>query len=399
MLPTQDEIWSRLRHEGIVSPEDAAALEAKRTADGPANGGAEAVLTWLMERQIVTPYQAGLLLGPSDRPLHVGAYLLRDRVLEGRLAGTYQATHRQLNFPVGLLLLEPYGSPAEIQARSLRLQREARISAQLNHPNLVKTYQVGRDPRGMFVAFEYLQGQSLGDLLTANSVMETAHEDPTLKLWDEVRGTTRVAVVCRLFADAAAGLAHAHELGIVHRNLSADNIWVCKGGPVKVLDFGLARDGLGCVDPPHVDRLLSAGEEFLGNTDCLAPEQGLGDVTPAPNADVYALGCTLYYALAGRLPFEAGTPGRQMLMHALRTASPPSEHNPTVPPELDALVLRMMSKRPEDRPQTAREVFDALQPFLNDADELLRHEPPNEALDDFLKWLAEQPAGEAPTAS
>jgi hypothetical protein len=220
-----------------------------------------------------------------------------------------------------------------------RFYREARAAAALDHPNIVRLYDVRQAEGVHFLVLEYISGASLGQLVDST-------------------GPLHHAQAVRHIIGAATGLAHAHEKGFVHRDVKPANLMVDRDGMVKVLDMGLARS---FIDPN--DRLTLAGEEgsVLGTADYLCPEQGLSEPTDA-RSDIYSLGITLFTLIAGHPPFPGNT--TQKLVHHQMTPTPDlTEVNPAVPDGLNEVVQMMTAKRPEDRYQSAEEVIDALRPF------------------------------------
>ncbi len=177
------------------------------------------------------------------------------------------------------------------------------------------------------------------------------------------RGMLPVAVACEAVRQAALGLAHVHEHGLVHRDVKPGNLMATADGAVKVLDLGLARLAEGAAD----DRQTAAGQ-ILGTFDYMAPEQARDPRLADARSDIYSLGCTLYRLLAGRVPFPGGN--RQEKIDAHRSARPAdlSGLRTDVPAALQALVGRMLAKDPADRPPTARAVAAALEPFARGAD-------------------------------
>jgi formylglycine-generating enzyme required for sulfatase activity len=179
------------------------------------------------------------------------------------------------------------------------------------------------------------------------------------------RGPLPVPLACDYIRQAALGLQHAHERRLVHRDVKPSNLLVTPRGQVKVLDLGLAllkRDaGSG-----KSHRMTQDGY-ILGTPDFLAPEQAQNPLGVDVRADIYALGATLFYLLAGRVPYDGATPAEKLVQHV--TAPPPSllQYRPDAPPQLDAIIQWMMAKRPEDRPQTAAQAAAALVPFCDPA--------------------------------
>jgi serine/threonine protein kinase len=389
-LSSIEQTWQALVDRAILSPERRDELRPSWVAAQPGNEDPQALLDWLIEQGDVTRYQADALQGRGDAPLEVGPYIVVDRIASGRLAGVYRARHRTLAVPVCLKLLRPGGFPHDREEQLARFQREARVSVQVDHPHVVRTYQVGQDGETYFLAFEELSGNSLGELLSADDARSDVEVMPADWLWNDDRTHTWPGEVCRLAQEAALGLAHMHEQGIVHRDVRPENLWVTPEGHVKVMDFGMARDALSYIDSPLTEEQAAGPSGFVGSTDYLSLEQALDAESAGPASDVYSLGCTLFHALTGRLPFVASTPAKQMLLHATQTAPAPSQFNPDVRDTLDEVVAGMMAKDPAGRYADCEAVADALEPFAAEAEH-----PPHEvvktpALMEFLRWIDEE---------
>ncbi len=215
-----------------------------------------------------------------------------------------------------------------------RLLREAQATAQLNHPNVVSVYDAGEaelpGPTGSvpFIVMELVEGVSLQDC-------------PPGSL-EEI-----LDIACQV----CTALEHAHAQGIIHRDLKPENVLILADGTAKLVDFGLART---------VASRLTAEGAILGTVFYIAPEQALGQEIDG-RADLYTLGVMLYEWAAGRLPFEGDDPVALIGQHLHAQVVPPREHNPEIPPALDALIVQLMSKRPEDRPRSAAEVRQMLE--------------------------------------
>jgi len=225
-----------------------------------------------------------------------------------------------------------------------RFLREIRAVAKLHHPNIVTAYHAVRLGESITLAMEYVDGLDLSRMVKA-------------------RGPLPVANACSYIHQAALGLEHAHEQGMVHRDIKPSNLMLARQGNrevVKVLDFGLGK----VKSEGATDRTLTHEGQMLGTPDFIAPEQirdaGQADI----RADIYSLGCTLYYLLTGSPPF-AGTSLYDILQaHHSVEATPLNMVRPEVPAELAALVAKMMAKEPERRFQAPAEVAEALTPFL-----------------------------------
>jgi hypothetical protein len=220
-----------------------------------------------------------------------------------------------------------------------RFRREARAVARLRHPNIVLAHDADQAGDLHFLVMEYVEGTSL-DLVVAR------------------RGFLPVAAACEYARQAALGLQHAHEQGLVHRDVKPHNLLLTPQGQVKVVDFGLAH--LARADGPATP--VTSGP-LLGTPDYTAPEQARDPSGVDVRADVYSLGCTLYFLLTGQPPFPGGTPLQKLLCHQERPPRPVTELRPDVPPALAALLGRLLAKDRARRPATPGEVASGLAPF------------------------------------
>ena len=225
-----------------------------------------------------------------------------------------------------------------------RFLREIRAVARLRHPNIVTAFSAVRLGESIVFAMEHVEGLDLSKLV-------------------KIKGPMPVAHACLFAHQAALGLQHAHEEGLVHRDIKPGNLILSRKGDratVKVLDFGLAK----ATREQQVDSALTREGQALGTPDYIAPEQILDAPNADIRADIYSLGGTLFYLLTGRPPFQATSLYDLYQAHISRDADPLNLLRPEVPAELAALVAKMMAKDPSRRFQTPGEVADALKPFF-----------------------------------
>jgi HEAT repeat protein/tRNA A-37 threonylcarbamoyl transferase component Bud32 len=312
--------------------------------------------------EVAGPVEAGSTAAPAVVPpaltnhprYRVGALLGI-----GGMGAVYQAEHLLMERPVALKVLnrELIDKPATIE----RFRREVRAAARLTHPNIVAAFDAEQAGDVHFLVMEYVEGVSL-----ARRVTEL--------------GPLPVAEACDYVRQAALGLQHAHERGMVHRDIKPQNLMLTPGGQVKILDFGLARFVMESV--PAGAMLAAAGAPaapqseagpakpltqtgiVMGTPDYIAPEQARDSHLADIRADMYSLGCTLYDLLAGHAPFPEGNAVQKVKAHLAQTPKPLKDLRHDVPPELVKIVERMMAKDPEERFQTPVEVAAALTPFL-----------------------------------
>src|SRR5207248_3242922 len=212
-----------------------------------------------------------------------------------------------------------------------RFYREARAGGSLDHPNIVRTFDNGLEGDYHFLVMEYVDGCSLEGIIQKHGPMDK----------------TRAATYLR---QAAVGLQHLHQGGLVHRDIKPGNILLDRRGTVKILDLGLAR-----FFHDHKDLLTQQynNTAILGTADYLSPEQAMSSHDVDVRTDIYSLGATLYYLLAGRPPFEAKTVSQKLLAHLTKEPTPLRELRPEIPEELAAVVAKMMAKNREERYQSA----------------------------------------------
>jgi serine/threonine protein kinase len=213
-----------------------------------------------------------------------------------------------------------------------RFEREAQAAAGLSHENIVRLFDYGEDGGRPYIVFEYLPGGSLDDRLAAGTALSVGE-------------STSIA------RDAAEGLAHAHEHGVVHRDLKPGNILFDGDGRAKIADFGIAQLG-------GATTLTDAGT-ILGTAAYMSPEQAAGEPA-SPASDVYAFGVVLYRMLTGELPFDAGNPAELAAMHRSAVPAPIATLRPDVPPALGDVTMRALAKRPEERPASGAALAELL---------------------------------------
>lgn len=251
-------------------------------------------------------------------------YQLELKLGEGGMGSVYRAIDLSGRRDVAVKILRR--DLAESKHARRRFAREARAAGMLNHPGIVKIYDYVEDVRP-FLVMELVNGVSMRRYVR--------RERPD---------TIRLLELCEELCEA---LAHAHDRGVVHRDLKPDNIFVSSDGVAKILDFGLARVRL-----PEISHLTRSGSA-LGTCSYMAPEQAAGK--PADErSDLYALGIIIYECVTGVIPFTADEPASILYMHVHEQPKPPRSLNPDIPVELEALILQLLEKKPALRPANAR---------------------------------------------
>ena len=250
----------------------------------------------------------------------------------GGMGVVYRATQLPLGRTVALKVVAPERAADPIF--HARFERETRLAAAIDHPNVIPVYEAGEQDGRLYLVMRWVEGGDLQRLIA-----ESGRLDP--------------ALAARIVAQVGSGLEAAHAAGLVHRDVKPANVLIAgdeAGGHVYLTDFGLTLDAAS-------DTRLTQTGDLLGTVEFMAPEQFEARPVSA-RTDVYALGCVLHAALTGRPPFSRGTYAATMLAHLSDPPPRPSE-TPGVPAAFDAVVARALAKRPEDRYASARELVDA----------------------------------------
>jgi serine/threonine protein kinase len=284
----------------------------------------------LMRRGRLTPYQSRKLLSGATRGFFLGGFRILRALGEGGMGKVFLAIQEQNGDRVAIKVLPPKRAAEESQAL-LRFRREMDLSRRVNHPNLARTLDVGQDGGVYFMVMEYIPGESLYHVVKA-----------------EGGGPLRVADASRLFLKVLDGLDAAHEAGLVHRDIKPSNIMITPDGDARLLDLGLAR-WTGEETP------LTRPNVVVGTLDYASPEQLVDAASADRRSDLYSLGCTLYFTLSGRPPFEGGDMINKIFKQRMEDPDPLERVANGVPAAFAAIVRKLMAKQPEDRYQSCSE--------------------------------------------
>jgi serine/threonine-protein kinase len=307
-----------------------------------------------------------------------GGARIQQRVSKGLLADVYMGHYERLGVPVAVKVLSPKAMAQGVNKE--RFVREGRALAQLSHANIIKIYNVGQEQGRFFIIMDWIQ-----DGMNLRQLAQTRPLTPAQSL----------KVVQRL-CDA---LEYIHGKSLIHRDIKPANICLRRGGHPVLMDFSLIKD-------QSSDVQLTAPGTIMGTVNFMPPEQAqpggpFGDVSV--RSDVYSLGGTLYWLLTGKPPFKGRTPMETIIKLMREPPTPPSAHNPTLPPVVDQLVLDALAKKQEQRPATARELAARIEAiFQNNRAELEAAQRPAPATDDGAPAPAPpatSPSGRAPSSS
>ncbi len=315
----------------------------------PVGSDLRAVLQFLHDKKNLSYYQLKKLLHGKGSELVIGPYIITDRLGDGGMGKVYRAYH--VDRPCQTIALKVVRSTlvANPVVRG-RYAREVQTSGTLAHPNIVRLFDAGEADGKFYLAMEFVDGIDLARMIREFGRLE-------------------VVEACEYIRQAALGLHHAHEKGFVHRDVKPSNIVVAgerhlpqatEPAIVKLLDLGLAR----AMDPDDmVLPDLTRDHTVVGTPDYMAPEQAKNSRGADPRCDLYSLGCTLYFLLAGRVPFTHTTAIEKILAHQSEIPAPIQSLRPEVPTAVAEILTNLMAKRPEQRVQTAAEVATRLAPF------------------------------------
>ena len=293
----------------------------------------------LVKAGLLTSFQARRLLDGRHRGFFVKQYKVQEVIGAGGMGWLYLAEDTQTMQQVALKLLP--APPDDQRGVVARFEVEGRVGLRLEHPNIIRTLEVGKHGDLHYIVMEYVPGINLQEVIDLTGALDYRH-------------------ACDIICQASLGLQHAHEQGLVHRDIKPANLLIDKQGTVKLLDFGLAM-----LDEEEYEFSLALifGQDCLGTADYAAPEQTRNSYQVGPTADVYSLGCTLYALLSGQVPFPGNTVSEKMKAHQRLQPVPVRKLVSEVPEEVDRAVRRMMAKDPQQRPQSARDVYRLLAPF------------------------------------
>lgn len=343
---------------------------------------------WMVANQFVTEYQASMLARGYADGFFLNQYKMLERIGQGRMAGVYKAMH-QLGQTVAIKVLPP--SKARDPQLLARFQREALLALRLKHPNVVRTYQTGEAGGLHYLVMEYLEGETLEDVLKRRRQLPPPE-------------------AVRVIYQAMVGLQHIHEQGLVHRDLKPANLMLVPAptpGPtettqpctVKVLDIGLGRVLFDETVSERVnDPALTSEGALLGTPDYMSPEQARDARSADIRSDIYSLGCVLYQCLAGQPPFPDTNIISQMIRHATEPVRPLKQLNSAVPDGLQQIVNGLLAKDPNQRPPTPEHAAQALRGFLAAGGEPAQPLDADPRMRTYLTWLdtANRPKKGAP---
>lgn len=326
----------------LITQEQLDRVEAAiRSTPGASPGGEvsdEALAAKLVDLDVLTSYQADQLKEGRTR-LNLGPYIITDWIGQGGMGQVFKAVHEMMGRESAVKVLPLNKSTPQA---IVNFTREIRTQAQLDHPNLVRAYDAGHDGNVYYLVTEFVPGMDLRKLIRTQGAPLPVHQ------------------AASVIMQAARGLDYAHQRGLIHRDVKPGNILVTPEGAAKVSDLGLAGFMHLADEDPRAGKIV-------GTADYLSPEQIRAPREITSVSDIYSLGCTLYYAVTGKVPFPGGTTRDKARRHLEDTPWHPRRFNPDINEEFVEIIADMMEKDPAARIQSAAEVCQRLEPWASDA--------------------------------
>ncbi len=338
MADSLEKLVTHLEDSGILAGDTLHELLPPKASpkDGPE------LLRELVRQRKLTKFQADQIWKGKGKSLVLGNYVLLEKIGQGGMGAVYKAEHRRMKRIVALKMLPD--AMMKDPAAAARFQREVEAAAKLEHPNIVAAFDADNANGVHLLVMQYVAGTDLAALV-------------------KKKGPLPVAQAVNCILQAARGLELAHRKGVVHRDIKPGNLLLDTEGTVKILDMGLARiDSVGDAAPRA--ELTSTGA-IMGTVDYMAPEQALNTKSADARADVYSLGCTLYYLLTGKATYEGDTLMARLLAHRELPIPSIRAFRPDVPEQLEIIFSKMVAKNAADRQQTMTEVIADLEQWTS----------------------------------
>jgi serine/threonine protein kinase len=299
--------------------------------------GDEELAAKLIGLGLLTRYQADQLIAGRTK-LNLGPYTITDWIGQGGMGQVFKCVHKMMGRECAVKVLpREKSTPEAIDS----FTREIRTQALLDHPNLVRAYDAGHDGNVHYLVTEYVPGTDLRQLVRR-------------------QGPLTMQQAAKVIVQAALGLEYAHQRGLIHRDVKPGNILVTPDGIAKVSDLGLSGFIHDAENDPRAGKIV-------GTADYLSPEQIKNPATVTSVSDIYSLGCTMYYAISGKVPFPGGTTRDKARRHCEETPWHPRRFNVEVSEEFVEIMADMMEKDPHNRVPTAAEVAARLEPWAREA--------------------------------
>lgn len=293
----------------------------------------------LEAHKIITRWHSEKLLQGKYKGFFLGKYKLLGHIGSGGMSSVYLAEHTKMRDLRAIKVLPQ--SKLGKSSYLARFQQEAKAIASLNHPNIVRAYDIDNQGDTHYIVMEYVDGDDLQAIV-------------------KKKGPLPFDKAAYYISQAALGLQHAHDAGLIHRDVKPANVLVRKDGKVKILDLGLAL----FADDAQSSLTIDYNDKVLGTADYLAPEQALNSHAVDQRADLYGLGCTLYFLLTGHPPFPDGSIAQRIAKHQKEMPKEIRKIRPDCPGELEGICWKLLQKDPKFRYASAQQTADALDAWL-----------------------------------
>src|SRR5262245_34049029 len=323
--------------EPVVLQKAVAEYQGKSRGEAALDG--EQLATSLVGKNLLSTWHVEQLLDKKYKGFFLGKYKLLRHIGSGGMNSVYLAEHMRMHRQRAIKVVPK--KRVNDSSYLARFHLEAQATAQLDHPNIVRCYDVDNEEDTHYIVMEYIEGKDLNTIV-------------------RLEGSLPLELACNYIAQAAEGLHHAHQNGLIHRDVKPANLLVDRKGLVKILDLGLALFS----DNERASLTVEHNENVLGTADYLAPEQAVNSHKVDHRADIYGLGCSLYFVLTGHPPFPDGTLAQRIAKHQTQMPEDIRKERPDCPRDLADICVKMMQKRPEKRYAHMREVADALEHWL-----------------------------------
>lgn len=301
------------------------------------------VAATLVKSGLLTKYQAEQLREGRTK-FNLGPYIITDYIGAGGMGRVYKAVHEVMGRECAVKMLPSERLKKNDEARDSFI-REIRLQAGLDHPNVVRAFDAGKDGEIHYLVTEFVPGTDMRKLIKNNGALSMSH-------------------AALIVSQAAHGLQYAHDIGLVHRDVKPGNILVTPEGHAKLSDIGLAGWTMSLGDDPRSGKIV-------GTADYLSPEAIRTPSAIGPLADIYSLGCTLYYGVTGKVPFPGGDSKSKCRRHCEQSAWHPGRLVNGLSEDFVDLIADMMEKDPTRRIQSAAEVAERLEAWTNSEDEVV----------------------------
>ena len=334
MTATIDKFMQNLSESKLVSPARISQAKKKFGQSGQSLE-ANSFSQFLVDEDILTSWQKYYLLKGKTKGFFIGSYKIKKIIGRGGNSYVYLGEHIRLKQLRAIKVLARNRRKGKQDTHLKRFIQEARETAKLDHPNVIRCYDISQSGKLYYLVMEFVNGKDLHKIV-------------------QDQGPLEFALAANCIYQAAKGLKYIHENGLIHRDIKPGNIFATTDGTIKILDLGLARlDHSESADPS----MTIMANDNIGTADYLAPEQALNSHKVDHRVDIYGLGCTLYYLLVGKPPFPNGTVVQRIAQHQSVMPTDVYEFRPDCPKPLRNLCWQMIQKRPEDRVQTYDDVI------------------------------------------